>query len=103
MWHPLSSNVGTNLANKRRSLVGIVRSRTQATEFLVTYNMNERNGTRDLQAGSIGPQRTALPRATVHRADLRTRAGVCPDSDACDLIATCTHSVCLRGVYALLC
>jgi hypothetical protein len=31
-WHPLSSKVGTIFAEKRRS-VGIVRSRTQATDF----------------------------------------------------------------------
>jgi hypothetical protein len=31
-WHPLSEKVGANFANKWRSL-GIVRSRTQATEF----------------------------------------------------------------------
>jgi hypothetical protein len=33
-WHSLSAKVGTNLGDKWRSLsVGIVRSRTQATEF----------------------------------------------------------------------
>jgi hypothetical protein len=34
-WHPLSAKVGTNFDDKRRSLGGIVRSRTKATEFLV--------------------------------------------------------------------
>jgi hypothetical protein len=32
MWHPLSSKVGTNFADKQRSL-SIVRSLAQATEF----------------------------------------------------------------------
>jgi hypothetical protein len=31
-WNPLSANVGTNFADKRRS-VGIVCSRTKAAEF----------------------------------------------------------------------
>jgi hypothetical protein len=33
MWNSLSAKVGTNFADKRRRSVGIVRSRTQATEF----------------------------------------------------------------------
>jgi hypothetical protein len=36
-WHPLSAKFGTDFAGKRRSVgrsVGIVRSRTQATEFI---------------------------------------------------------------------
>jgi hypothetical protein len=31
----IRKKVGTNFADKRRSLVGVVHSRTQATEFLV--------------------------------------------------------------------
>jgi hypothetical protein len=34
MWHSLSANVGTNFADKRRFSVGIVRSHTQAPEFI---------------------------------------------------------------------
>jgi hypothetical protein len=33
MWHPLSAKVGTNSPKSGGRLVGIVRSRTQATEF----------------------------------------------------------------------
>jgi hypothetical protein len=32
-WHLLSAKIGTNFADKRRSLVGIVRSLAQATEL----------------------------------------------------------------------
>jgi hypothetical protein len=32
--HPVSAKVGTNLAEKRRSLSRVVRSRTQATELI---------------------------------------------------------------------
>jgi hypothetical protein len=32
-WHLLSEKFGTNFADKQRSLGGIVRSRTRATEF----------------------------------------------------------------------
>jgi hypothetical protein len=35
--HPLSTKVATNFADKRRSLGGIVRSRTQATEFIFAF------------------------------------------------------------------
>jgi hypothetical protein len=34
MWHPLSTKGGTNLANNSGRSVGIVRSRTEATEFV---------------------------------------------------------------------
>jgi hypothetical protein len=37
-WHPPSAKDGTNLADKWRS-VGIVRSRTRATEFLRLYSL----------------------------------------------------------------
>jgi hypothetical protein len=36
---PTSAKVGTNFADKRRSLVGIVRSRTKATELVNKYLM----------------------------------------------------------------
>jgi hypothetical protein len=39
--HPLSAEVGTNFADEWRSL-GIVRSRTKATEFVVCYTLNYR-------------------------------------------------------------
>jgi hypothetical protein len=38
-WHPLSANVGTNFADKRRRSVGIVRSWTQFSLVLVTCNL----------------------------------------------------------------
>jgi hypothetical protein len=37
-WHHVSAKVGTNFANKSRSLCGIVRSRTQATDIVLNMS-----------------------------------------------------------------
>jgi hypothetical protein len=39
MRHPLSANVGTYFADKRRHSVGIFRSRTKATEFVLALQL----------------------------------------------------------------
>jgi hypothetical protein len=41
-WHPLSAKVGNHFADKRRSLVGIVRSRTQTMEFVCLFISTEK-------------------------------------------------------------
>jgi hypothetical protein len=42
-WHHLSAKFGTNFANRGGRSVGIVRSRTQATEFVlfVVFSLTE--------------------------------------------------------------
>jgi hypothetical protein len=42
--NPLAAKVGTNFADKRRSLVGIVRSRTKATELVDSHQTHLRHG-----------------------------------------------------------
>jgi hypothetical protein len=46
--HPLSAKVGTNFADKRRSLGGMVRLRTKATEFVVCLRAKKMTGVHNL-------------------------------------------------------